>query len=49
MKEKHPNNRMIIMRVLINEVGPNLDATPTTLLHDQDRVPLLVAVAGGQK
>jgi len=35
------------MRVLINEVRPDPDATPATLLHDQDRVALLVAIAGG--
>ncbi len=35
------------IRVLINEVRPVPDATTTTLLHDQDRVALLVAVAGG--
>ena len=37
------------MRVLINDVRPVPDATPATLLHDQDRVALLVAVAGGGK
>jgi len=37
------------MRVLINEVRPDPDATPTTLLHDQDRVALLVAIAGGER
>src|SRR5690242_4644539 len=36
------------MRVLINGVRPVPDATPATLLHDQDRVSLLVAVAGGK-
>ena len=36
---------MSIIRVLINKVHPNPDATLTTLLHDQDRVALLVAVA----
>lgn len=35
------------MRVIINEVRPHPDATPVTLLHDQDHVALLVAVAGG--
>ncbi|MGZ3642235.1 MAG: MoaD/ThiS family protein [Ktedonobacteraceae bacterium] len=37
------------MRILINEGRPDLDATPATLLHDQDRVTLLVAVAGGER
>jgi molybdopterin converting factor small subunit len=37
------------MRVLINEVRPDPDATPATLLHDQDRVALLMAVAGGRE
>ena len=36
------------IRVLINEVRPEPDATPATLLHDQDRVALLVAIAGGE-
>jgi molybdopterin converting factor small subunit len=36
------------MRVLINNVRPEPDATPDTILHDQDRIALLVAVAGGQ-
>ena len=35
------------MRVLINNVRPNPDATLATLLHDNDQVALLVAVAGG--
>ena len=35
------------MRVLINEVRPDPDATPATLLHDQDHIALLLAVAGG--
>lgn len=35
------------MRVLINNVRPEPDATSETLLHDEDRVALLVAVAGG--
>jgi molybdopterin converting factor small subunit len=35
------------MRVLINEERPDPDATLTTKLHDEDRVALLVAVAGG--
>ena len=37
------------MRVLINDVRPVPDATPATLLHDHDRVTLLVAVAGGER
>ena len=37
------------MRVLINDKRPVADATPATLLHDQDRVALLVAVAGGER
>ena len=37
------------MRVLINGVRPVPDATLATLLHDQDRVTLLVAVAGGER
>jgi molybdopterin converting factor small subunit len=36
------------IRVLINEVRPDPDATPATILYDQDRVTLLVAVAGGK-
>ena len=36
------------MRVLINNVRPDPDATLATLLHDEDRVALLVAVAGGK-
>lgn len=35
------------IRVLINEKRPDPDATPATLLYDQDHVTLLVAVAGG--
>lgn len=35
------------IRILINEVRPDPDATLATLLHDRDRVTLLVAVAGG--
>jgi molybdopterin converting factor small subunit len=35
------------MRVLINTVRPDPDATLATVLHDKDRVALLVAVAGG--
>jgi molybdopterin converting factor small subunit len=37
------------MRVLINEMRPDPDATPATLLHDQDHVALLVAIAGGKR
>ena len=37
------------IRVLINEVRPEPDATPATLLHDRDRVTLLVAIAGGER
>ena len=35
------------MRVLINNIRPNPDATLATLLRDKDHVSLLVAVAGG--
>ena len=35
------------MRVLINNVRPEPDATYDTMLYDEDRVALLVAVAGG--
>lgn len=35
------------VRVLINAVRPYPDATSATILHDADRVALLVAVAGG--
>ncbi len=35
------------IRVLINEVRPDPDATPATVLYDGDRLTLLVAVAGG--
>ena len=35
------------IRVLVNEVRLVPDATPSTLLFDQDQVALLVAVAGG--
>jgi molybdopterin converting factor small subunit len=35
------------MRVLINDIRPVPDATLATPLYDQDRVALLVAVAGG--
>ncbi len=37
------------MRVLINNVRPNPDATLATPLRDKDQVSLLVAVAGGAK
>jgi molybdopterin converting factor small subunit len=37
------------IRVLINNIRPVPDATPATPLHDQDRVALLVAVAGGAR
>jgi len=36
------------MRVLINNTRPDPDATRDTVLHDEDRVALLVAVAGGK-
>src|SRR5438128_12378447 len=36
------------IRVLINDVRPDPDATLATVLHDGDRLTLLVAVAGGQ-
>ncbi len=36
------------MRVLINDARPNPDATLATILHDEDRLSLLVAVAGGE-
>lgn len=35
------------IRVLINKERPEPDATLETLLHDEDQVTLLVAVAGG--
>ena len=35
------------IRVLINHIRPNPDATLTTVLHDEDHVTLLLAVAGG--
>lgn len=35
------------IRVLINNERPEPDATLATLLQDEDRVALLVAVAGG--
>jgi len=37
------------IRVLINEVRPDPDATLATVLLDGDRLALLVAVAGGGK
>jgi len=36
------------MRVLINNARPDPDATRDTILYDEDRVALLVAVAGGE-
>ena len=36
------------IRVLINDARPDPDATLATMLHDEDRVALLVAVAGGE-
>jgi molybdopterin converting factor small subunit len=36
------------MRVLINDARPDPDATLATVLHNEDRVSLLVAVAGGK-
>jgi molybdopterin converting factor small subunit len=36
------------IRILINEVRPDPDATLATVLHDGDRLALLVAVAGGE-
>ncbi len=36
------------MRVLINDARPDPDATLATVLDDEDRVSLLVAVAGGE-
>jgi molybdopterin converting factor small subunit len=35
------------IRVLINHIRPNPDATLATVLHDGDHVTLLIAVAGG--
>lgn len=35
------------IRVLLNNVRLDSDATLDTVLHDKDRVALLVAVAGG--
>lgn len=37
------------IRVLINEVRPDPNATLATVLHNGDRLALLVAVAGGMK
>ena len=37
------------IRVLINDVRPDPDATFATVLHDGDRLTLLVAVAGGEE
>lgn len=37
------------MRVLINNIRPDPDVTLATLLHDEDRIALLVAVAGGER
>jgi molybdopterin converting factor small subunit len=37
------------IRVLINDVRPTPDATLATVLHDGDRLTLLVAVAGGRE
>jgi len=37
------------IRVLINGVRPEPDATLATMLHDGDRLTLLVAVAGGEE
>ena len=37
------------MRVLINNVRPEPDATPATPLRDEDHVALMVAVAGGRR
>ncbi|MGH2493784.1 MAG: MoaD/ThiS family protein [Ktedonobacteraceae bacterium] len=37
------------MRVLVNNVRPDPDATLATVLHDKDRVALLIAVAGGER
>src|SRR5438132_6110764 len=36
------------IRVLINDTRPDPDATLATILHDGDRLALLVAVAGGE-
>ncbi len=37
------------MRTLINNERPDPDATLATMLHDEDRLTLLVAVAGGER
>jgi molybdopterin converting factor small subunit len=37
------------IRVLINGVRPDPDATLATMLHNGDRLTLLVAVAGGKE
>ena len=37
------------IRVLINDMRPNPDATLATVLHNGDRLTLLVAVAGGRE
>jgi len=37
------------MRTLINNERPDPDATLATVLHDEDRLTLLVAVAGGER
>jgi molybdopterin converting factor small subunit len=37
------------VRVLINHIRPDPDATLATVLHDEDQVTLLVAVAGGER
>jgi molybdopterin converting factor small subunit len=37
------------LRVLINHMRPDPDATLSTVLHDEDQVALLVAVAGGAR
>lgn len=37
------------LRVLINAVCPDQDATLATVLHNEDQVTLLVAVAGGEE
>jgi len=37
------------MRVLVNNVRPDPDATPAMVLHDGDHVALMVAVAGGAR
>jgi molybdopterin converting factor small subunit len=36
------------IRILINNIRPDPDATLATTLHHKDQVALLVAVAGGQ-